>query len=398
MSLINLLDNDIYWNEFIDYKIKNSNSKKEIKKYQGLKENTKLKNIIQNIKKNEYTFSIPKKIVINKINKNKKRIVYQYNKEETYILKYITYLLYKYDYLFTPNLYSFRKNKSAKNAIYNLIQKNITNKYGYKVDIENYFNIININNILKNLKKDLNDEKLYRFLKDLLSNNKVKYKDKIIEEKKGIMAGVPISSFLANYYLKDLDKYFSDNNIIYSRYADDIIIFADTKEEIDKYHQIINKILDTKELKINKEKEYFYNPHDIVEYLGFSFNNKKIDISTNSINKIKGKIKRSSKSIRRWMINKNIKEENALKTMNRKFNKKFYGKEENELSWKYWYFPIINTDKSLKIIDEYMQQQQRYLVTGKHNKKNYEKVPYELLKKCNYKSLVHEYYKYKKKK
>ena len=29
-----------------------------------------------------------------------------------------------------------------------------------------------------------------------------------IEEQKGIMAGVPISSFLANYYLKDMDLYF----------------------------------------------------------------------------------------------------------------------------------------------------------------------------------------------
>ena len=33
---------------------------------------------------------------------------------------------------------------------------------------------------------------------------------------------------------------------------------------------------------------------------------------------------------------------------------------------------------------KYMQDYQRYIVTGKHNKKNYEKVPYSYLKKCNY--------------
>ena len=56
--------------------------------------------------------------------------------------------------------------------------------------------------------------------------------------------------------------------------------------------------------------------------------------------------------------------------MNKKYNKKFYGMEEDDLSWKYWFFPTINTDKSLKIVDRYMQDWQRYIVTGVHNKKN----------------------------
>ena len=44
-----------------------------------------------------------------------------------------------------------------------------------------------------------------------------------------------------------------------------------------------------------------------------------------------------------------------------------------------------------------MQQWQRYIVTGVHNKKNYEKASYDMLKRCKYKSLVHEYYEFKKK-
>ena len=93
------------------------------------------------------------------------------------------------------------------------------------------------------------------------------------------------------------------------------------------------------------------------------------------------------------MIKKNATPEVTLKAMNRKFNKKFFGKNENDLTWKYWFFPVINTDVTLKAIDNYMQEAQRYIVTGKHNKRNFEKVPYEFLKKCNYKSLVNEYYK-----
>ena len=85
----------------------------------------------------------------------------------------------------------------------------------------------------------------------------------------------------------------------------------------------------------------------------------------------------------------------TIKAMNRKYNKKFYGNDNSELSWKYWFFPIINTTDSLKIIDKYYQDQIRYMITGKHNKKNYKVVPYTFLKECHYKPLVHEYYELK---
>ena len=282
MSLIDLLDNNIYLNEFTIHKIKNTFSKKEIKDYQKLKDDQNVKQIIKKIQNNNYVFSIPKKTIINKIKKNKKRIVYQYNKEETYILKYLTFLLYKYDYLFTPNLYSFRQNKSVKNAINDLIKIKPNQKYGYKLDIKNYFNSVDTKILLKDLKKDLDDQKLYKLFKSLLENKQIIYKDEIINEEKGIMAGVPISSFLANYYLKDMDKYFYDNNINYFRYADDIIIFSNNQDNLNKYITIIKEFLNTKKLNINKEKEIFYLPNNKIEYLGFSIQSNEIDISSNS--------------------------------------------------------------------------------------------------------------------
>ena len=96
------------------------------------------------------------------------------------------------------------------------------------------------------------------------------------------------------------------------------------------------------------------------------------------------------------MIKKNANPLGTIKAMNRRYNRKFYGNDNTELSWKYWFFPIINTSKSLKIIDNYYQNQIRYILTGKHCKKNYKKLSYKKLKECNYKSLVHEYYNFKK--
>lgn len=399
MSLIYLLNNDSKWQEFLIRKKETSHlPKKVLANYETFINEKQYKEIANKIINNDYTFSTPKKVLIGKMGKSKKRVVYMYKTEENYILKMITFLLYKYDYLFSSNLYSFRQNSGVKKAIFDLTTKNkLNNLYGYKVDIKNYFNSIDISILLKNLKDDLNDKPLYDLLKRLLTNEYVLYNDKLIKEQKGVMAGVPISAFLSNYYLKDLDKYFFDNNIIYLRYADDIIVFADTKELIEKHKQYIINYLKSVNLEINTDKEYLYSPKEKFEFLGFSYQNGVIDLSDNTIKKIKGKIRRTAKGLRRWMIKKDATYEVTLKAMNRKFNRKFFGKNENDLTWQYWFFPTINTSKSLKIVDEYMQNWQRYIKTGKHNKKNYEKVPYDFLKQCYYKSLVNEYYKQKEK-
>ena len=390
------LENDIKWNEYLNYKSsKDYINKKEKEELINFIQNKKYKKICDELVNGKYIFSIPKKHIISKGATNKKRVVYTYNEDEMMLLKYISYVLYDYDYIFSPNLYSFRKNNSVKRAIKNISNiKNIRNMYGYKVDIQNYFNSIDINLLLDNLKKDIKDNALFVLIETILKSEYVEYNNKIITENKGAMAGIPISAFLANYYIKEIDEYFWNQNLVYFRYADDIIMFCNTKEDLINNQKILTDFIKKYNLNINHNKEYFFEKNEKWEFLGFSFINGDIDLSENSVRKIKAKIRRSARGIRRWMLKKNVNYNQALKAMNRKYNRKFYGKQDKlELSWKYWFFPTITTDKSLKVIDKYMQQELRYIVTGKHNKRNYKIVPYTVLKNCNYKPLVSEYYK-----
>ena len=391
------LNNEILWNKFLEIKTeKDFISKKEKEIFNDFISNKKYENITNKILNHEYVFSTPKKHIISKHSSNKKRVIYNYNDDEMIVLKYLSYLLYRYDYLFSNNLYSFRKNSGVKNAIKNLTKiKTLKNMYGYKLDIKNYFNSIDINILLDNLKNDIKDDLLFSIFEELLKNPYVSYNNELIIEKKGVMAGTPISAFLANYYIREIDSYFWNQKLVYCRYADDIIIFCNSKEDIFKYKKILTEFLNKYKLEVNSSKEYFFNPNDKWEFLGFSFDGKTIDLSEHSVQKIKGKIRRSSKGIRRWMVKNDADYKIALKAMNRKFNRKFYGKDNSELSWQYWFFPTINTDSSLKIIDNYMQEQLRFIVTGKHNKRNYKIVPYSTLKQCNYRPLVYEYYKNK---
>ena len=330
------IDDDKVWLEFLQSRLDtNYDTKLEKEVLKEFIENKKYKEITTKLKDNNYTFSIPRKKEINKNHTNKKRVVYSYKFNEMIVLKYIAYNLYKYDHLFQSNLYSFRKKISVKQALDKLSKKrNLKNMYGYKVDIKNYFNSVDISIIINNLKKDIEDKELLNLIIEILTNKKVSFNNTIIEEEKGIMAGIPLSAFLANYFIKDIDEYFKKEKVLYLRYSDDIIIFTNTKENQIKYSTKLKELLKSYNLTINPEKENYYEPHDTWEFLGFSYKDNKIDLSANSLHKIKGKIRRSARSIRRWMLRKNVEPSKALRVMIRKFNTKFYSSKNSELSWK----------------------------------------------------------------
>ena len=80
-----------------------------------------------------------------------------------------------------------------------------------------------------------------------------------------------------------------------------------------------------------------------------------------------------------------------LKAMNRKL---YDDGEEGDFSWSRWFFPCLTAAGDLEKIDEYMQKNVRYCVTGRHYKGNY-RVTYDKLKEWGYRSLVAEYYSFR---
>jgi hypothetical protein len=110
------------------------------------------------------------------------------------------------------------------------------------------------------------------------------------------------------------------------------------------------------------------------------------------------RIRRRSRWFKRWEKSNKVKNEVMVRTFIKGMNAKLYsGDDEDRLNWSRWYFANINTTKSLEKIDAYMVQYIRFLISGKHlgYKKNSE-VSYEYIKKLGYKSLVNNYWKYKK--
>ena len=386
------------WQDYLAYKTEKSHLSKREKAFLSLfieKEDYRL--ITDTIINGDFLFSIPEKKLLNKHGKSKKRVVYTFSVRENTVLKLIAHLLYRYDYAQPPNCYSFRRNYCAKKAITAFItEKGIAEKYSCKLDIADYFNSIDVALLLPVLEKLLSDDiPLFRFLERLLTADKAVFNGEMISEKRGAMAGTPISPFLANVYLAEMDRFFLNAGILYARYSDDIIFFAATGEQLAEYLQLAEGFLEKYRLKVNPEKVKVTGPHEPWEYLGIAYDNGRIKLSGVTLKKIKAKIRRKARSIYRWKLRKGVDNKKAMAVFSRSLNKKFFGRgAEDEFSWARWFFPLLTWDGDLKVIDIYIQDYMRYLCTGRFNKANY-RTRYSDIKNSGYRSLVNEYYRYK---
>ena len=172
-------------------------------------------------------------------------------------------------------------------------------------------------------------------------------------------------------------------------------MFATDLETLEIYKSQMADFLKQYRLEVNPDKEKIYSPDEAFEFLGFKCHARDIDISEATKKKMKGKIKRSAKSLMRWSQKNHIEPEKAMKGLINHFNRKFYESGDTEtLTWSRWFFPVINKTDGLKEIDHYLQQNIRFLSTNKHTKANY-RITYAKLKQLGYRSLVNEYYRFK---
>ena len=394
-SIITQLTRQDVWEEFLAYRLlKGRFNWHEFKEADSFVEREDYLPLAQKIVQGA-GLGIPQKKIINKMGTGKKRVVYSFAPDEMVILKLIAFKLYDYDAYFAPNCYAFRRGIKASDAIYS-IRRAIGGRkmWAYKLDIHDYFNSISIDILLPMLADMMADDlPLYRFFEKMLTDNKAGYNGETILESHGVMAGTPTAPFLADVYLKEVDQYFHDAHVIYARYSDDIILFAPDRETLEAYKSKMAEFLRKYRLEINPDKEKIYSPDEAYEFLGFKCHGRDIDISEATKKKMKGKIRRATKSMMRWRIRNHMEPEKAMKGLINHFNRVFFENDDTEtLTWSRWFFPVINQTDGLREIDHYLQQNIRYLSTGKHNKNNY-KTDYARLKQLGYRSLVNEYYK-----
>jgi hypothetical protein len=398
MSMLDRLSDAEEWEAFWRYKTSLVCPKRFAEELRGFIDSRGYLPVCERISRGE-RFPLPEKSVISKLSTSKKRTVYTYPRAENMVMKLLTYLLIReYDGMMSSGLYSFRPGRSAKDAVRALTSvRGIGKMYSYKADISNYFNSVPVDKLLPMIEEiTRGDERLYIFLRGLLTEPEVICGGKIITEDKGIMAGTPLSAFFANLYLRDMDRYFEERRVIYARYSDDVILFAETADEVRAHAEKIREILAERGLSLNPDKELFGEPDGGWTFLGFSCRSGIIDIAPVTVMKLKHKMRRKANALRRWRIRSGLSGEKAASAFIRIFNRKLLESAgDNELTWSFWFFSVINTTESLHAIDLYAQDCVRYLISDTRTKARFN-VRYEDMKRLGLRSLVHEYYAFEK--
>lgn len=381
---------------FLKYRLeKRKVSQSEYKEMEAYITSPQCTEDLKRLKNGDYFMDAPFHYRIPKNFSGRKRDVYAWKGSVKFLLSLLTFVMRDYDFMYSRGLYSFRKNVSGRDFLLKLRNFSQPERYYIiKADVSNYVSSIVPELIIPQLEEIWKDDPeflaLMKFL--LLRRECIERDGSLVKCEPGGMGGNPLSNHFMNIYLRELDDYFVARSPLYCRYSDDIIIFAETREEAEEYLAFFYRTLEEKKLKTNQEKTVLIMPGEKVEILGCVLEHGRMDIADHSKMKLRRKIRMHAKR-EVWKKDKlGRSSEEAVQRQIYYCNRIFYGREgKNDLAWARWMFPVISDAKSLHEIDRFIQDSIRYVYWSSFSRKRY-RTRYKDLKQMGYQSLVYSYY------
>lgn len=169
-------------------------------------------------------------------------------------------------------------------------------KYCFKMDVSKFYPSIDHDILKAMIRRKFKDKRLLRLL------------DKIIDSGEGV-TGVPIGSYLsqylANFYLSYFDHWMKETlHLKYVvRYMDDVIVLAETKEELHQVQEAVEYYLNC-ELNLKLKPNYQIFPVDArgIDFVGFRFYHDKTLLRKSTCKKMKRKMLKIRKKQNRGQL------------------------------------------------------------------------------------------------
>ncbi len=195
---------------------------------------------------------------------------------------------------FHPSSYGYRPKRSAHHAVAKA--ERFTRHYGLEevvdMDLSKCFDTLDHQLILSRVNQKVSDGKVLKLISSFLKSGIVE-NGKLSPTEIGCPQGGIISPLLTNIYLNRFDHFMKDKGIRIVRYADDILIFAQTKSQAGSYKAIATKFLEQDlKLKVNVNKTHLTNLEQGIPYLGFVLQTFGVSVSQKSIHKFKEKVRK----------------------------------------------------------------------------------------------------------
>lgn len=227
---------------------------------------------------------------------------------------------------------------------------------GFKADLSKYFDSVPIEFIDKEF-----DRLEVRFGKSKIINVLRKYyhsdlcfdpDGNLIEHYQSLKQGCAVASFLSDCVLFHIDRRLSIMcNGIYVRYSDDILFIGINYTD---GMNVLREELEKMQMKLNPKKVEILDKDRWFKFLGFMIKGDQITLS-------KSRVKDFQKKIEFWTIKKkNTTKTKAINSVNR-----YLYKGDGKYSWATSVLPIINVQKDIDTLNEFVMDCIRAAETGK---------------------------------
>ena len=233
--------------------------------------------------------------------------------------------------------------------------KSKTPEVGVKLDLSKYFDSVPIKYI-----DEIFDRMENKIGKSIIIDIVRKYyhtdlcfdfNGELIEHYQSLKQGCSVASFLADAVLYHLDDTVSKLKVYYVRYSDDLLVLG---KEWQKAFDVIKTILSEMEMTLNPKKVEVVRKDRWIKFLGFNIKGNQITLSKNRV-----------KSFQKEIEKRTIKQRNiTLKRAINQVNSYLY-KGDGTYSWATSVLPIINVEKDIDVLNEYVLDALRACTTNK---------------------------------
>ena len=177
----------------------------------------------------------------------------------------------QWDRTFSQHSYGFRPGRSAHQAVA-AAQRQIADgcRWVVDIDLERFFDRVNHDRLMGSIAKRVEDKRLLRLIRAFLSAG-VMVNGLVSPTDEGTPQGGPLSPWLSNVVLDELDRELESRGHRFVRYADDCNIYVRSQRAGQRVMQSIQRFITRKlKLKVNASKSAVARPWGR-KFLGFTF-------------------------------------------------------------------------------------------------------------------------------
>ncbi|MEK6571332.1 MAG: group II intron reverse transcriptase/maturase, partial [Bacteroidota bacterium] len=177
----------------------------------------------------------------------------------------------KWDRTFSECSFGFRPGRSAHQAVAKA-QSYLREGYGFVVDLdlEKFFDRVNHDKLMSSLAARVEDKRVLKLIRAFL-NAGVMEDGLVKPTEEGTPQGGPLSPFLSNVVLDELDKELEERGHRFVRYADDCNIYVKSERAGLRVMESVKRFISQRlKLKVNESKSAVAWPQKR-KFLGFSF-------------------------------------------------------------------------------------------------------------------------------